>query len=378
MTLQSSGQIKFSEINTEFGRTSTTANTSLEDLSDGTVATINTVNDSADRPDGSAPHAISEFYSYDHDAAAANTTFGTFSDTTIRFVGLSPGDNVANHAQTTSSLTDASGTMTHGETVNSGTRRGGLVIACSNSGDPGAATNNSFAGGTNNSGSGYQAITLTGALGSVQFNGSVTMHLRFAFLPHGSLTESTSGTVSITNNGTTNTTIGTTTSVTSFGGFCVGEYVPVNCKNYYRHISELEVGDMVMSYNFETNSVEEVEILKIEIMHSDLVVYRFEDMEDINYKHGDTLTVNRGLSITKDHPIYKEDGTMVCLDPAKAKELYGLDAEEIQKGDRIRFMDSIKVVDKYLVSPDETETYTILTKNNNFFAGGVLVHSEIS
>ena len=26
--------------------------------------------------------------------------------------------------------------MTHGETVNSGTRRGGLVIACSNSGDP--------------------------------------------------------------------------------------------------------------------------------------------------------------------------------------------------------------------------------------------------
>ena len=43
---------------------------------------------------------------------------------------------------------------------------------------------------------------------------------------------------------------------------------------------------------------------------------------------------------------------MVCLDPAKAKELYGLDAEEIQKGDRIRFMDSIKVVDKYLVSPE--------------------------
>jgi hypothetical protein len=35
------------------------------------------------------------------------------------------------------------------------------------------------------------------------------------------------------------------------------------------------------------------------------------------------------------------------------------------------------VVDKYLVSPDETETYTILTKNNNFYAGGVLVHSEI-
>jgi len=40
---------------------------SLSDLSDGTVSSINTDNDAADRPDGSAPHAMSEFYSYDHD-----------------------------------------------------------------------------------------------------------------------------------------------------------------------------------------------------------------------------------------------------------------------------------------------------------------------
>ena len=43
------------------------SNVSLEDLSDGTVATINTNNASSNRPDGSAPHAMSEFYSYDHD-----------------------------------------------------------------------------------------------------------------------------------------------------------------------------------------------------------------------------------------------------------------------------------------------------------------------
>ena len=62
-----SAAISMSMINTEFGRTSNTANTSLSDLSDGTVATINTGNDSADRPDGSTPHQMSEFYSYDHD-----------------------------------------------------------------------------------------------------------------------------------------------------------------------------------------------------------------------------------------------------------------------------------------------------------------------
>ena len=44
-----------------------TNNISLTGLSDGTVGTINTNNAADDRPDGSAPHAMSEFYSYDHD-----------------------------------------------------------------------------------------------------------------------------------------------------------------------------------------------------------------------------------------------------------------------------------------------------------------------
>ena len=134
-----------------------------------------------------------------------------------------------------------------------------------------------------------------------------------------------------------------------------------------------------MTFNLSSNAVEESEILQIESpKHSDLVNYYFEDMEDIEYRHGRTLTINRGLTITKDHPLYKADGTMVCLDPVKSKELYGLDAQEIQKNDEIRFMDKIRKVTHYLNSPDELDTYTILTSNNNFFAGGVLVHSEIS
>lgn len=65
MALQSSGQIKMSELNTEFGL-SESRQLGLKDASDGTVATINTANASTDRPDGTAPHAISEFYSYNH------------------------------------------------------------------------------------------------------------------------------------------------------------------------------------------------------------------------------------------------------------------------------------------------------------------------
>ena len=64
-------------------------NVSLEDLSDGTVATINTSNNADDRPDGSAPHAMSEFYVYDHDAGGvpqpSNMVYTAISTTAIRF-----------------------------------------------------------------------------------------------------------------------------------------------------------------------------------------------------------------------------------------------------------------------------------------------------
>ena len=70
MALQSSGQIKMSELNIEFGLAEE-RQLGLKDASDGTVATINTNNAAADRPNGTAPHAISEFYSYDHSASAA-------------------------------------------------------------------------------------------------------------------------------------------------------------------------------------------------------------------------------------------------------------------------------------------------------------------
>jgi len=43
---------------------------SLKELCDGTKDTINTNNSSANRPNGSAPHDMTEFYSYDHNKSA--------------------------------------------------------------------------------------------------------------------------------------------------------------------------------------------------------------------------------------------------------------------------------------------------------------------
>ena len=89
MAVPSSGVLSLAGIRAELAtntyNASATTQSSLKECSDGTVATINTGNASADRPDGSTPHAMSEFYAYDHDlvtftdnnAVAKSITTGT-------------------------------------------------------------------------------------------------------------------------------------------------------------------------------------------------------------------------------------------------------------------------------------------------------------
>ena len=204
MTLPAaSAAISMSMINTEFGRTSNTANTSLSDLSDGTVATINTLNLSANRPDGSTPHTMTEFYSYDHDAA---TTVGNPSDTSIAFSG-SPGDSEISHAAVSVAIGNGAGGLDIFFTTTSGTVRGGLDVAISTDGG-------------NNYGSDIDVQNSAGFFndGIADFSGNSTIHHIFKYTPHGSLTESTTRTLSIKLNGVTNTSATITTDFSSGGG----------------------------------------------------------------------------------------------------------------------------------------------------------------
>ena len=72
MALQSSGQISISDIKTELG-TSSSSNLNLKGLETGTFGTINT--GSASYPNGSAPYAMSEWYSYDHSASSWSNSY---------------------------------------------------------------------------------------------------------------------------------------------------------------------------------------------------------------------------------------------------------------------------------------------------------------
>ena len=71
MPLPDSGQISFSDINTELGQSSD-AELSLSDAAQGNVVAINT--NSENIPDESPPHPISQWYSYDHSATGGGLT----------------------------------------------------------------------------------------------------------------------------------------------------------------------------------------------------------------------------------------------------------------------------------------------------------------
>ena len=196
MALPASGQISINDINVEFGRSGTTANSSLEDLSDGTVATINTANASADRPDGSAPHAMTEFYSYDHDLVTTSWS-NVSADFTLS--GVNGGTEISGAKSI--DLTGGSGNTSVSRST-TGSPVVTFTFAYSTSGDPGTS-------GTANSGSGFVSFPQTFSFTSG------TLYLRFKAVHQINKDGSGVATISFTNNSVTNTDLDVTFD---FGG----------------------------------------------------------------------------------------------------------------------------------------------------------------
>ena len=361
MTLTSSGEIKISEINTEFGRSSTTANSSLEDLSDGTVATINTGNAASDRPDGAAPHAMSEFYSYDHDLVT-NATFGSWigsftSGNTIRILGGSVGGSNVTSGHYQLPITGSSGALLCGRSDSSGDSLDAtLKVALSTVGDPGT-------GGTSNSAGGFRTLFTTSSSfddNISDLSGNVTLSVRWRFTPHAVKTDAHTSNFHMTNNGGHNSFVDIFCSATSFGGLCLHESIPVNTPDGYKLFNELSVGDIVYSHNLKTNQIEETEIGTIE-----------SPVHDNLYKVND-------LIITDDHPIFNDAGELLSIKPELSLKNYDIKTKELKIGAKLKTIDNgdyeVKNIERY---EGEHLTYTILTKNSNFYAGGVLAHSEV-
>ena len=197
MTLPASGQISISDINTEVGRSSTAANTSLSSLSDGTYVTINTNNDAADRPDGATPHNMSEWYSYNH--SAAGTSWSSVpADFTLS--GVDGGTDIS--AAKSIVLSNGSGNTSISRTT-TGSPVVTFTFAYSTVGDPGTS-------GTANSGSGFVSFPQT----AIAFT-SGTLYLRFKAVHTATKDGSGVATISFTNNSVTDNSLDVTFD---FGG----------------------------------------------------------------------------------------------------------------------------------------------------------------
>ena len=363
MSLTSSGQISMGDIRTELGDS---GSISLKEASDGTIATINTQNDSADRPDGSAPHAMTEFYSYDHDLAG--TSWSVADNTGLDLADL-PGQTATSNKDAQMTVSSGSG-GTSCSLSTTGGPFGNFTLAISSIGDPGF-------GGTSNSGSGFISTSTANSNTLFSSHNSGTRYIRTRWQHTPSNKDGTGAyTLTLTNNSVSATITGSINFSAGGGfGFCIYENIPVNLKEGTANIHDLDVGDMIMSYNWETGQEEEVEIQQIEKrLHENLYKIMLSDPNDKT--EGEEL---KELILTSDHPIYKNDGTMVSENPELSKSNYDLDSVEIQPNDLLKMLDGKYYANVHRLEgfPKKHWTYTILTKNYNFYANGVLVHSEI-
>ena len=137
MAVPSSGELSLKGIANEIDDSDYTSDgvsgaISLKDLSDGSVDPINTNNGSGYRPDGSAPHSMSEWYTYNHDndnTTSWSSVPGDFSMSVTGGVGssvLSLGKSIK--------LTNASGNTTI--QCSSDTSGGFLQVAASTTSTP--------------------------------------------------------------------------------------------------------------------------------------------------------------------------------------------------------------------------------------------------
>ena len=148
--------------------------------------------------------------------------------------------------------------------------------------------------------------------------------------------------------------------------FCIHNSIPVNISiNETKYIHQLSIGDSILSYNIEEDIIEETEVLGIETpQHDNLYKIIFDD--------------NQELLLTDDHPIFRLDNTLVSIKPDDTSRKYKLNTNELVIGDKIRTMNDSKKIISFERYRGEHDTYTVFTKNNNFYADGILVHSEIS
>jgi hypothetical protein len=152
----------------------------------------------------------------------------------------------------------------------------------------------------------------------------------------------------------------------SWSGFCCfANGTKVATENGDVLIEDIKVGDLVWSFNFQTQTKELKKVLQVvSPMHDDIVNVEFSN--GISNKN------------TFDHPYYTIEGSLSSYLPERTKEWYNGNVNQLSVGttcldENNNGVEVISITENINI----IQTYTLFVEDNkNFYANGILVYDE--
>lgn len=160
---------------------------------------------------------------------------------------------------------------------------------------------------------------------------------------------------------------------TSFNGvishnapcFVAGTKITLEDKTQ-KNVEDIQIGDVVLSYNFNSNTVEKQKVRGVGAKKIDTTVkYTFDDDEI--------------LESTLDHPMYSRQIGWVSQNPQYTFTVYGLNTKQADVGVKILKEDGTESLIKSVEIISEESTVfnvKVVENNHNFFANNRLVHNR--
>ena len=146
---------------------------------------------------------------------------------------------------------------------------------------------------------------------------------------------------------------------------CFGEDTKISTENGVKNIKDVNIGDLVWSYNFEINEKELKKVTQIVAPMHDNIVHII-------------LSNDTTIVLTTDHPLYTNDGTLVSYNPYETNEWYeDGNVGALTIGTKLKTIDGDIEVISIETSNDNIQTYTLFVEDNkNFYANNVLAFDE--
>lgn len=152
--------------------------------------------------------------------------------------------------------------------------------------------------------------------------------------------------------------------------FCFTGDTKIAVQSGTTEISRLHTGDLVLSYNASTGSIETAAVLEMKsVKHDNLYKMSFETAQ---------------VKMTDDHPVWVKGKGWASLNPKRTMEYMKLEkVSQLEAGDVCLFLSANgKTAESRLLKTEamkgvyETYTITKLSRNMHFFANGIVVGVE--